>query len=207
MSKLQSELSRIQRELKAPKGQFNAFGKYKYRSCEDILEGLKKVLGDCTITLSDDIILVGADRYYVKASASLFYGDEVISVTAMARESLNKKGQDESQITGTASSYARKYALNGLFAIDDTKDADTMNNSHQRPPTSPQNGDYKKRVAIIERINAVCKVVGEGMDKTQKMALMKDVLKVGNFGELSKKQPSELESILSELEVLKSEGE
>ena len=118
----------IQAKLKAPKGQFNNFGKYKYRSCEDIVEAVKPLLAEAGyhLILSDDIVLVG-DRIYVKATATVFNGTEILgTATAFAREPQDKKGMDYSQITGTASSYARKYALNGLFAIDDTKDADTM---------------------------------------------------------------------------------
>jgi len=118
----------IQAKLKAPKGQFNNFGKYKYRSCEDIVEAVKPLLAEAGyhLILSDDIIAVG-DRVYVKATATVFNGTDVLgTATAFAREPQDKKGMDASQITGTASSYARKYALNGLFAIDDTKDADTM---------------------------------------------------------------------------------
>ena len=128
------KLAQIQTTLKAPKGQFNNFGKYKYRSCEDILEALKTVLDGAAVTLSDDVVAVG-DRVYVKATATLRFNGESESVTAFARESLAKKGMDDSQITGTASSYARKYALNGLFCIDDTKDADTMDNSHKPEPS------------------------------------------------------------------------
>lgn len=130
----------IQAELKAPKGQFNSFGKYKYRSCEDIVEAAKPVLfkHGCHINLSDDMVQVG-DRIYVKAVATVFKGDVVIGTsTAFARESFDKKGMDDSQITGTASSYARKYALNGLFAIDDTKDADTDEHKAVSPPTPAQ---------------------------------------------------------------------
>ena len=121
------ELLNIQNELKAPKGQYNSFGKYKYRSCEDILEAVKPlcVKHGVILTLSDDIVQVG-DRHYIKSTAKLTKeGCTDVSVTAYAREALEKKGMDDSQITGTASSYARKYALNGLFCIDDTKDADT----------------------------------------------------------------------------------
>lgn len=121
------ELLQIQSELKAPKGQYNSFGKYKYRSCEDILEAVKPlcVKYGVVLTLSDEMVQVG-ERYYIKATAKLQKeGSDDVSVTAYARESLDKKGMDDSQITGTASSYARKYALNGLFCIDDTKDADT----------------------------------------------------------------------------------
>lgn len=121
------KLSEIQMKLKTPKGQYNSFGKYKYRSCEDILEAVKPILDGATLTLSDDIVEVGG-RIYVKAVATIKDGEESVSVTAFAREAETKKGMDESQITGMASSYARKYALNGLFLIDDTKDSDTMEN-------------------------------------------------------------------------------
>ena len=118
------KLSEIQQALKAPKNQKNNFGGYKYRSCEDILEAVKPLLGANTLTLSDEI--VGTDgRFYIKATAT-FEGDKTISVDAYAREPEVKKGMDASQITGACSSYARKYALNGLFLIDDTRDADTM---------------------------------------------------------------------------------
>ena len=123
--KIYEKLAKVQAELKAPKGQFNSFGKYHYRSQEDILEAVKPILSrqGMTINLTDDIVLVG-ERYYVKSTAIVSDGTDTISVTAFAREPSEKKGMDESQITGTASSYARKYALNGLFAIDDTKDSD-----------------------------------------------------------------------------------
>lgn len=107
------------------------FGNYRYRSCEDILEAVKPLLGSATLTLSDDIVSEGG-RVYVRATALLRDGDQSVSVTAFAREPENKKGMDESQITGAASSYARKYALNGLFCIDDTKDADATND-HSAP--------------------------------------------------------------------------
>jgi hypothetical protein len=119
-------LNKIQKELKAPKNQMNNFGNYKYRSCEDILEAVKPLLGEATLTLSDKILMIG-DRFYVEATATLTHKGESISVTSQARESTEKKGMDVAQITGAASSYARKYALNGLFCIDDTKDADTTN--------------------------------------------------------------------------------
>ena len=124
-----NKLHEIQHRLKAPKGQYNNFGKYKYRSCEDILEAVKPILYEvgCTLTFSDDIVLVG-DRYYVKAIVKLKDGEDrsvIDTAVAYAREDEDKKGMDGSQITGTASSYARKYALNALFCIDDTKDADT----------------------------------------------------------------------------------
>lgn len=122
------KLSKVQMELKAPKGQYNSFGKYKYRSCEDILEAVKPILEKnmLSMQLSDELEFIG-DRYYIKATATLLdlEDNSTMSNTAYAREEEEKKGMDGSQITGTASSYARKYALNGLFLIDDTKDADT----------------------------------------------------------------------------------
>lgn len=132
----------IQSELKAPKGQYNSFGKYNYRSCEDILEGVKPLLAKhgLVLTIQDSIDLIG-DRFYVKATATITDGKENVSTSAYARESLDKKGMDASQVTGATSSYARKYALNGLLAIDDTKDADTMDNS-KKPVQQTQETVY-----------------------------------------------------------------
>lgn len=132
----------IQSELKAPKGQYNSFGKYNYRSCEDILEGVKPLLAKhgLVLTIQDGIELIG-DRYYVKATATITDGKEQLSTDAYARESIDKKGMDASQVTGSTSSYARKYALNGLLAIDDTKDADTMDNS-KKPAQQTQETVY-----------------------------------------------------------------
>jgi len=120
-------MSEIQKKLKAPKCQFNNFGKYNYRSCEDIVEAVKPVLAEFNyhLNMTDDVVGVG-ERVYIKATCTVMDGDKLVAVSsALAREAVTKKGMDDSQITGTASSYARKYALNGLFAIDDTKDADT----------------------------------------------------------------------------------
>lgn len=136
------ELIEIQKGLKAPKGQRNNFGKYNYRSCEDILEAVKPLLGNAYLTLSDDIIAVG-DRIYVKATATLKVGAASVTVTAMAREALSQKGMSDPQITGSASSYARKYALNGLFAIDDTKDDDATN-QHDKPLPPVAKPTYQK---------------------------------------------------------------
>ena len=121
-------LMAVQAELKAPKGQHNSFGKYDYRSAEDIIEAVKPLLKEngLFLTMSDDIVQIG-DRYYVKATVSVtdIVTGESVQTSALAREAAQKKGMDESQVTGTASSYARKYALNGLLAIDDNRDADT----------------------------------------------------------------------------------
>lgn len=126
-------LSRIQRELNAPKSQFNSFGKYKYRNCEDILMALKPHLKGVSIIVTDDLKLIG-DRYYVHATAVITDGTDNISASAFAREPLDKKGMDASQITGAASSYARKYALSGLLLIDDNKDADSKSPEDNEPP-------------------------------------------------------------------------
>lgn len=126
---LVQKVVKIQNELKAPKGQFNKFGNYKFRSCEDIVESVKPVIKKygVMLNLSDELVVIG-DRYYVKAVASLTDGTDIIQSSAFAREPQDLKGMSESQITGTASSYARKYALNGLLAIDDTKDPDLDTN-------------------------------------------------------------------------------
>lgn len=144
-----SKLSDIQQELKAPKGQRNDFGKYNYRSCEDILEAVKPICAKnkTTLVLSDTLENIG-ERYYIKATATIYdiESNEEISNTAYAREEENKKGMDGSQITGTASSYARKYALNGLFNIDDTKDADT--NEYHKQTNKPNVSVKNKQVMI-----------------------------------------------------------
>ena len=138
---LHSNLSAIQSELNVPKGRDNKFGGFKYRSCEDILDAVKPLLKkhNCVLTVSDEIVMLGT-RFYVKATATLSVvgsKDESLSVTALAREVETKTKMDEAQITGAASSYARKYALNGLFCIDDTKDADTMDNTKPEPKVAP----------------------------------------------------------------------
>lgn len=140
------KLLKIQGSLKAPKGQYNRFGKYKYRSCEDILEALKPLLVEtkAVVTINDSLVQIG-ERYYVQAIATLVDVEdgEKVNVMAYAREALSKKGMDESQVTGATSSYARKYALNGLFAIDDNKDMDYMQGQY----TDENNGNNKQNKA------------------------------------------------------------
>lgn len=141
----------VQRKLKAPKNQWNSFGKYSFRSCEDILEGLKPLLEeyDMLLTINDNIITVG-DRFYVKATATLRdpVSGESISVNGFAREPLDKKGSDQSQVTGSCSSYARKYALNAMFLIDDNKDADATQGQQAQgkqpaqPKLPPASGQF-----------------------------------------------------------------
>lgn len=162
---MHEKLLKIQQELKVPKNQTNSFGNYKYRSCEDIIEAVKPLCHreGLTLTISDEVITVGT-RYYVKATASL-NSDKAyvqgglenavavipnITVTAYAREEETKKGMDGAQITGAASSYARKYALNGLFAIDDTKDADATND-HSEAPKKAEQGQSTDGLPVIQR--------------------------------------------------------
>lgn len=175
------KLSNIQNELKAPKGQFNKFGGYKYRSCEDILEAVKPICKNykTVLVISDTLENIG-DRYYIKATATLFdidneameigVGNSFISNTAYAREEESKKGMDGSQITGTASSYARKYALNGLFNIDDTKDADT--------------DEFTKQTQIDDN-KKISKTQVEGLNKSIENAKISDeivYLILGQYG-------------------------
>lgn len=169
------KLSTVQQHLKAPKGQTNKFGGYKYRSCEDILEAIKPLLLDSTstLTISDDIVAVG-NRIYVKATATFTDEDcNKTTVSAFAREAETKKGMDDSQITGSASSYARKYALNGLFLIDDTKDADTMDNREQPKKT--------KKLTLSDVSDRIEKAHSQGIDVDKIIAQF-----TKEYGELDK---------------------
>jgi len=154
---LVSELARIRDSLKAPKGQYNSFGKYRYRSCEDILEAVKPLLDDCNLTMSDSVIECGG-RVFVKATVTLWFGDAYQSVDALACHPETKKGMDASQITGAASSYARKYALNGLFCIDDTKDADATNTHGKGGAGAGQNSPSKDWGALIMQCESIAQL-------------------------------------------------
>lgn len=166
MKAINEKLVCIAAQLKAPKGQYNSFGKYSYRSCEDILEAVKPILVEyvCSLSLSDSVEVVG-ERYYIKATATLTDAEsgESCSVSAYAREPEQKKGMDEPQITGTASSYARKYALNGLFCIDDNKDPDS--DEYQR--TTQQRGEPDRR-ARADESTIVCPVCGKEVKPQKK---------------------------------------
>lgn len=168
------KLMGIQQELKAPKGNFNNFGKYKYRSAEDILEAVKPLLAKykTLLLINDEVKAISntsenKGRYYVEATVTLIDVEkgEKVSSKALAREEESKKGMDGSQVTGGASSYARKYALSGMFAIDDTKDMDTMNNSLEgqngrnvaQQPRSNTNGQQSGNVSNLPR----CSVCGD----------------------------------------------
>ena len=150
------KLSRIQQQLKAPKGQLNKFGNYKYRSCEDILSAVKPLIKDLSLVISDEVVLIG-DRYYIKATATLSDGTNSIHATGYAREPESRKGMDDSQLSGSASSYARKYALAGLLAIDSGEpDADTMppppeNGKAKLPSLTPTHKSWSKAKTAIEQ--------------------------------------------------------
>lgn len=155
---IKEKLLKIQIDLKAPKNQYNKFGGYKYRNAEDILEAVKPHLltAGAIVTLSDEVVNISG-RYYVRATATLFdiESDDTMSTNGWAREEESKKGMDGSQITGASSSYARKYALNGLFDIDDTKDSDTTN-EHEEKRIEPKNVEEKNTELnkdILDKIN------------------------------------------------------
>ncbi len=194
------KLLAIQQELKAPKGQYNSFGKYKYRSCEDILEAVKPICAKhkAVLTVSDELVYMG-DRYYIKATATIvdvqsLVEDKVVTNTAYAREEESKKGMDGSQITGTASSYARKYALNGLFCIDDTKDADTDEYKKQN--------DTKEEMITSGNISVL-----QGLIKSlpEANAFYKDLLSTYNITDLAQLTAKQYGEILIEIKKVKGE--
>lgn len=159
---ISEKLQNIQKELKAPKNLYNSFGKYNYRNAEGICEAVKPLLAkyEAALTLSDDIRQVG-DRYYIEATALFFDSEDAIKVKALARESLEKKGMDDSQITGTASSYARKYALNGLFLLDDTKDADT--DEYREEQKAPERMTVQKNITPEQKVELLKEMNRTGM--------------------------------------------
>lgn len=148
---VQEVLHHIQTKMKAPKNQENKFGGYRYRSCEDIQEAVKPFLpSGAALVLNDEIVLVG-DRYYIKATASITFNGADVHTTAYARETLTRKGMDDAQVTGATSSYARKYALNGLLLIDDTKDADATNDGKEQIVSDAQAAEIK---TALEEVGA-----------------------------------------------------
>lgn len=188
---LLEKLQKIQFEMKAPKNLFNKFGNYKYRNAEGILEAFKPFGEKYKVALivTDDIINVG-DRYYVKATATIYdtESEATLSNSAFARESFDKKGQDDSQITGTASSYARKYALNGLFLLDDTKDADTDEYHEETTKKAEQKKaepKEEKRLASDIQIKEIAKL----FDDTSLQAML-GYFKVSAVGDLTEEQAS-----------------
>lgn len=179
------KLLNVQSKLKAPKSQYNSFGKYHYRNCEDILEAVKPLCkaNNAVTYLTDEIVMIG-NRYYVKATACFVdvESGENVSVCAFAREEETKKGMDGSQVTGASSSYARKYALNGLFDIDDTKDIDTTN-THGNEDQKPQERPPRERL--------IAKLHEKGIDVTEFAQ---------KHGLTSKTTPDVFEDLLTDLE-------
>lgn len=189
---LYKKLLAVQKHLIAPKNQYNKFGGYNYRSCEDILEGLKPCLEEvkAAVTVSDELVLVG-DRYYIKATATFYDAEtgESVSNTAFAREEETVKGMSSSQITGSASSYARKYALNGLFCIDDVKDADSRDNrqdeaAEQKKVEAEQKQIEKQPIpeVKVKVLAGKCETEGVAPEKIFKL------YKVSAFEKLTEKQ-------------------
>lgn len=181
------KLLSVQSELKAPKNQTNNFGRYNYRSCEDILEAVKPILKKekCVVIINDEVEQVD-NRFYVKATVSLVdvESGEIIASSAYAREEENKKGMDSSQVTGASSSYARKYALNGLFAIDDTKDGDVTNSGEENESSASQQS------LIKQQIGEILKVKGIGFDKLTEV--IKTKFKKQKFDDLTAREQQRL---------------
>ena len=184
------KLSNVQQKLKAPKNQMNKFGGYKYRSCEDILQAVKPLLSSegLTMTITDELTMIG-DRYYIKATVTVIDGKEgdTHTVHGYAREEENKKGMDSMQLTGATSSYARKYALNGMFAIDDTKDSDATN-KHGK-----DNKKSNKKNKSNNHIKAIKKTYQNNKEKLA--PVIKKFLnnnKCDKISDLNKKQSSKL---------------
>lgn len=184
---IHQKIIEVQKNLVVPKSNFNKFGNYKYRSAEDILEAVKPLNAEqgLLLTLTDEPVLIG-EWHYIKATATLTDGENTHVVTAYARESENKKGMDHSQITGTASSYARKYALNGLYLIDDTKDADTDEYTKQnnRPSNQPnQNSITQQQVGLIKS-----KSMEFAKLRNQTQQAVYQALKISDITKLTKQQ-------------------
>ncbi len=185
------KLAHVQKKLKAPKSQYNSFGKYSYRNCEDILEAVKPLLDEvkAVITIHDELVSIG-DRYYVKATATFVdYASSCynpICSTAYAREDESKKGMDGSQITGSASSYARKYALNGLLLIDDTKDADTTNTGATNSGTSSQKAASNSTSSLMteQHYNILIKACGNAKGISNAEQFWKDRYKVKSLADI-----------------------
>lgn len=186
------KLIEIQNELKAPKSKYNSFGKFSYRSCEDILEAVKPLLKvkGLIMTISDEAVNVG-DKNYIKATVTITDGDKSMSVSALAREAEDKKGMDDSQITGTASSYARKYALNGMFLIDDTKDADTDEYKKATKKAEPKEETFEdSQISPIKAktLKALCEEKGTDVKKLCEHYKVKsiDALSMSQYAEAVK---------------------
>ena len=188
------KLTEVQNELKAPKSKYNSFGKYNYRSCEDILEAVKPILKSkrLAMTVKDDVFNIG-DRFYIMATVTVFdcESEEKVTTTAYAREDADKKGMDGSQITGSSSSYARKYALNGMFAIDDTKDADSWN-THDKDRTVEKKEAERATEEQIAKLRALYK------GKEDKLTELLDKYDITNPVQFKR---MEIQSVIDKLEA------
>ena len=188
------QLTEVQNELKAPKSKYNSFGKYNYRSCEDILEAVKPILKAkrLAMTVKDDVFNIG-DRFYIMATVTVFdcESEEKVTTTAYAREDADKKGMDGSQITGSSSSYARKYALNGMFAIDDTKDADSWN-THDKDRTVEKKEAERATEEQVAKLRALYK------GKEDKLTELLDKYDITNPVQFKR---MEIQSVIDKLEA------
>ena len=188
------KLTEVQNELKAPKSKYNSFGKYNYRSCEDILEAVKPILKAkrLAMTVKDDVFNIG-DRFYIMATVTVFdcESEEKVTTTAYAREDADKKGMDGSQITGSSSSYARKYALNGMFAIDDTKDADSWN-THDKDRTVEKKEAERATEEQVAKLRALYK------GKEDKLTELLDKYGITNPVQFKR---MEIQSVIDKLEA------
>lgn len=183
MKKIYGELSRIQQELKAPKNLYNSYGKYAYRNAEGILEAVKPLLKGLVLVINDELVMIGT-RYYIKATATLTDGEESVSSIAYAREDEIKKGMDGCQITGSCSSYARKYALNGLFSIDDAKDSDDDSLSPKNPANNkPDENDDK----VINGVTVSKKLPGVVNLMRNEIGYIQEKLKLKTYEEARKR--------------------
>ena len=188
------KLTEVKNELKAPKSKYNSFGKYNYRSCEDILEAVKPILKAkrLAMTVKDDVFNIG-DRFYIMATVTVYdcESDEKVTTTAYAREDADKKGMDGSQITGSSSSYARKYALNGMFAIDDTKDADSWN-THDKDRTVEKKEAERATEEQVAKLRALYK------GKEDKLTELLDKYDITNPVQFKR---MEIQSVIDKLEA------
>lgn len=188
------KLTEVQNELKAPKSKYNSFGKYNYRSCEDILEAVKPILKAkrLAMTVKDDVFNIG-DRFYIMATVTVYdcESEEKVTTTAYAREDADKKGMDGSQITGSSSSYARKYALNGMFAIDDTKDADSWN-THDKDRTVEKKEAERATEEQVAKLRALYK------GKEDKLTELLDKYDITNPVQFKR---MEIQSVIDKLEA------
>ena len=181
MKQIYGELAKIQRELKAPKNLYNSFGKYSYRNAEGILEAVKPLLGDLVLVINDEPVMVG-DRYYIKATVTLTDGEDSISAVAYAREDSEKKGMDGCQLTGACSSYARKYALNALLMIDDSKDSDDDSLSPKNPENQAKPEPAKKPVPAA--VTTAAKLPPKAATVSAQQYIKNELVRMGEMFEI-----------------------